>query len=102
MNRLLVAKKLVLLAKELMAAKPSSSEIKKLVEAYALKMESANAKAPMRIQQRFHDRFQKQWGRLSDKYPDVDMKSDTFWSKLEDKAKKWWQNRPTKGAGVDW
>lgn len=49
MNRIRIAKRLILLEKILVANKPSSLEIKKLVEAYGLKMESSNVGAPMRI-----------------------------------------------------
>jgi len=97
-----IAQELLRTAQLLISGIPSAVAKKNLAKAYALKIESAKSKAPMRHQQRFHDRFQKLYDKLSSKHPDVDMNSAGFWGSLERHAKKWWDSRGMKGPSVDW
>ena len=82
--------------------KPSRSNINKLIEAYALQVYSSKHKAPIRSQQKLYDKYMNILGKLSDRYPDYDLSSDSFRRQLERLADKWWNSRAMRGPGVDW
>ena len=84
------------------AGKPSKAQVNGLVKAYALKVHSSDQGAPIKTQQRFHTKFQALHKKLSDKYPDVDMFSDTFFDQLLKQAEKYWKSKAMSGAGTDW
>lgn len=80
--------------------KATKTEIKTLIKKYALMKYSRNSTC--RIQQKFYDSFYNYLEKFSNKYPYIDMKSDSFFSDLEFQATKWWRSRPFSGPGVDW
>jgi len=77
-------------------------DVDKLTKTFALKIFSSDQKAPLKIQQRLHNNFDKFYNKLIDKYPNTDFISDRFWSMLEKRAKSWWDKKAMKGPGVDW
>ena len=80
----------------------TKADQKKLIQTYALKVESARGEAPFKAQQRYHDRFMKTYNRLRDKCPNIDLSSDNFWNSLERRASSWYKSRVGRGPGVDW
>lgn len=83
--------------------RPTKNQLDKLVQAYGLKLASAQGNAPFQTQMRFEKAFQKAFDRLYSKYADsFDMRSPDFWDALEQRAWVWWRERPFRGPGVDW
>ena len=62
-------------------------DVDKLTKTFALKMFSSDQKAPTKMQQKLHDKFDKFYNKLKDKYPENDFDSNKFWNVLEKKAK---------------
>lgn len=82
--------------------RPPKSQIDRLVQAFALKIYSAQQEAPVKIQQKFYDQFQSLHAKMEKKYPYIDMESDSFWSSLKSQAEKWWNGQAVRGAGKHW
>ena len=80
---------------------PPRGQIMALVKAFALKKYSQQG-ARIQIQQRYHDKFTTLLNRMEDKYPRVDLTSQSFFADLEHQADKWWKSRIKGGPGVDW
>lgn len=97
-----MAREMVCVARLLIGGKPSGAEIAKLVEAYALKLYSARYDAPIRVQQKLHDAFERRHGAMESKYPEYDMRSSAFWSAIENGAERWWSKQAMKGPGTHW
>ena len=84
------------------ATKPSKADINKIIKDYALKMYSAKQNAPLKTQQKFYDNYNKTLEKLSKKYSGFDTSSNRFEDQIEKLAKKFWDKKAMRGAGVDW
>lgn len=81
---------------------PPKAQIEKLIQAWALKIFSGRQEAPIKAQQRYHDKFEMFYDKMVANYPHIDFTSDSFWSSITSKAEEWWRSRPFSGGAVDW
>ena len=82
--------------------RPKKSEITSFVKSYALMYYSKKENAPIRIQQRFHDKHVKLVEMMKAKYPGIDLESDRAESEAVRHAKTWWAEQATRGPGKHW
>lgn len=86
---------------KIISKKVTNAELKKLIKLYAIKIYS-NKEADLKTAQIAHDRFMKYYNKMTDKSPEYDLSSATFWSLLKNKAKNYWSKLAMKGPGVHW
>lgn len=80
--------------------RPTKNEAQALVEALGRYMYSTSA--PIHDQQRLYKAYRKIFDRLLNKYPGLDLTSPSADEEIRARARTWWYERATKGAGVDW
>jgi hypothetical protein len=83
--------------------KISASEMRRLVQAFAIKYYAILWGVNDKTVERLCDRFDAVFDRLIAKYPELDLENNrAFLIELNNRAKAWWKSRPFKGPGVDW
>lgn len=83
--------------------KPTKTELKKLVAAYGKKIASQRQNAPLKTQQRFHDKYEDILNKLQQKYPEsLGVLTCEFFEGLNKEAEKWISKQAFLGAGKDW
>ena len=63
---------------------------------------SKTENAPLKVQQRFHDKHDKLVEKMKAKYPGIDLESDRAQSDAIRYATKWWNSQAIRGPGKHW
>ena len=78
------------------------ADVETLTEAYAKLKYAEKTNAPIKVQQRLYDNFNRIRDKFRDKYPENDFSSVGFYAQLDQHADIWLASKPMKGPGVWW